>query len=239
MKKTACIVLICLLLALIPSLAEEEVSGNWYLVYMTAEGTNVTPADGFTAALELRWTGDLRLKINGETGMGTWSRAEDGTLLLSIDGDESGAVLQDGVLRVRMRDYDLFFDREQRENPPVSALPGIVPAENEEAFHGLWKSAFFAPDGKEELVPSGTNQTYQISPGRIIRSVIVWDGQKPQVTEMTAEFENGRLVYRPALGQNWPDSYLYLTDAGYLVQISVRGRSVSYSYYTLADGGGS
>lgn len=142
MKKLISVLLVfCLLVILVPAVAEDDVTGEWYLTRAQAGGADmVVISDEIQMTITFRndGTASLYSKLPGadaETAECTWAMA-DGVISFT---DETGAVTEakyaDGEVSVEAEGAVMILTREQY-TPYVMAAP--VKAEGVEAFYGTW-----------------------------------------------------------------------------------------------------
>ena len=201
MKKLISLILIlCMACMLIPAMAEEDVTGVWYLVEVTSQGISVNPADmGMVSTVTLNPDGTLTavMEMMGQKQeeTGTWSLEGD-VLTISEEDTTISATVADGKFALASDQQSMIYSREE---PVVSDKPAVVPAESEEAFLGSWTIAamdmmgmYITPDMFGAMGLEGYDASIIIEPGKVTASVAM--GGEPQVSEMEYVFEDGRLV---------------------------------------------
>ena len=184
MKKLISVLLVfCLLVILIPAVAEDDVTGEWYLTRAQAGGADmVVISDEIQMTITFRndGTASLYSKLPGadaETAECTWAMA-DGVISFT---DETGAVTEakyaDGEVSVEAEGAVMILTREQY-TPYVMAAP--VKAEAVDAFFGTWvpdisfQSGMMAslgdtlpPDQRAKLVISAESMAETASDGTV------------------------------------------------------------------------
>ena len=143
MKKMISILLvICLAVMLVPAVAEDDVTGMWYLTRAQAQGVNmVVVSDEFAITINFRadGTADLYSKYPGgdeERAECTWTF--DGSEISFIETDSSiaeTAKYENGELILEQEGAVMILTREQYT--PYVMSPAVK-AESVENFYGTW-----------------------------------------------------------------------------------------------------
>ena len=148
MKKTLSLVLaLCLACMLIPAMAEEEVTGTWYLKTMAMGEQVMNVADmGMTGTMIMNEDGTVAIEMYGETTQGTWKN-EDGKLVITVDGTDQDVVIEDGILTMKdgTTGVAMTYSKE-------AAAPAYTPAEPKadaalEDYTGKWGVAYIGMAG--------------------------------------------------------------------------------------------
>lgn len=186
MKKLISVLLVlALCCALVPAMAEEDVTGEWYASYYGMVVTLKLNADG-TASMEV-----VGMEEASET---TWAM-EGETVTVTVEGNPMTGAVADGVMNLKGEDgTELAFTRE-----PIEAF---VPAEvNAEAaaedFNGEWKYAYANMEGAYMAYPDDYAESLVIDNGSVTfiggedSSMIFLFGADP----VAMTYEGGALVY--------------------------------------------
>ena len=137
MKKIFSLVLaLCLACMLIPAMAEEEVTGEWYGDFM-----------GVTCSLVLNEDGTFGLDVAGNATSGTWV-VEDGALAFTGDDFTGTAAVADGVLTLTdgAVGMSITFGREKPEAAYTPAEPKADATLEE--YAGKWGVAYIGMGGR-------------------------------------------------------------------------------------------
>ena len=128
MKKLVSLILIlCMACMLIPAVAEEDITGEWYGDLYGMEITLTMNADN-TAKMSLPGMGDVA----------DYSWVESNGLLIlteSVDGTKMEGKLMNGELTINDGDEDIVFTREHVEGIQVAEVNPDAAAED---FEGTW-----------------------------------------------------------------------------------------------------
>ena len=131
-KLTALLLALMLACMMIPAMADEDITGDWY-------------ASMYGMAINLKLDADGTLKmLAGDTVMqeGTWT-VEDGKIsLIPEEGESSvGEVREDGLY---FADVETLFTREPVEAVTVAEVKA---AESAEEFYGTWSLVYVEMEG--------------------------------------------------------------------------------------------
>ena len=146
MKKLISLILVALLLCLaLPAMAEEEITGDWFVKTMKEGDQEYDAASiGYAMTLTLNDDGTVVMAIPGqEASVGTWTLEGDRITVTINDSPVSGTV-SDGVMDLEQDGMELIFTREAVE---AIAVAEIKAAEAAEAFYGEWTCAYADADG--------------------------------------------------------------------------------------------
>ena len=140
-KLVSAILALCLLAALVPGFAEDDITGTWYLNRAKTPGVEmrvISDEIQMTITFRKDGTASLYSKLPGadaETAECTWAMA-DGVISFT---DETGAVTEakyaDGEVSVEAEGAVMILTREQYT--PYVMSPAVK-AESIEAFYGTW-----------------------------------------------------------------------------------------------------
>ena len=144
--------LVSLILALamgclmIPALAEEDITGEWY-----------ASLGGMVMHMTLNADGTMAMEAPGQEGAaaGTWTREGD-QVTLTVDGSPATATVTAEGLSMAEGGMELLFTREKLE--PITVAE-IKPDAAAEEFYGEWKLTYMEADGMI-MDPSVTGMTF-------------------------------------------------------------------------------
>ena len=205
MKKLLSLILIlCMACTLIPAMADETVTGDWYLVEMIAGDAVINPAEmGINWILTLNEDGTMHsaMGMAGEEQEqdGTW--AIDGeTVTLSADGTDQTMVYADGRITMSAGGQTAVFGREAPVAAPKAAA---VAAESEDAFLGSWELAAVELMGmtitKDTFAAAGIgemNISLVIESGKVAMSTATSADPDAEPLELATVFEDGKLLLK-------------------------------------------
>ena len=141
MKKLLAVLLaLCLGCVLLPAMAEEDITGTWYVTSLYMGENEVDPTMvGISIVFELNadGTGVATTNQQGEesTAEVSWSLA-DGKVTMTVDGEAANGELKDGKMTITTPGGDMVLSREAS----AFTVPQPVAAESEEAFLGTWNA---------------------------------------------------------------------------------------------------
>lgn len=249
MKKLISLVLIlCMACMLVPAMAEEDITGDWYLVEITVEDQTINPADmgmsqmySFKEGGVLEATSEIMGQQDAQTG--TWT----------IDGNAVTMTLGDTTVSGTIVDGKITFDANGQigvlsKEAPVASVKPTVAAGSEDAFIGTWTLSAIDMMGvhMEGDKLEGYAGTMTIEAGKVI-SDIAMQGQESQKEEMPSKFEEGKLVLTldttgeaaelmKQLGMELPESATIelMEDGSILYSTEILGMSVGM-YFVRTD----
>ena len=135
MKKLFSLVLaLCMVCMMIPAIAEESVTGEWY-----------TSMSGMTMVLNLAEDGTAEMSIPGyeSTGAGTW--VLDGEkITITIEDSPAEGTFADGKITLTEGEMSMEFTREKVEG---IQLADVNPAAAAEDFEGTWDIVYVGYNG--------------------------------------------------------------------------------------------
>ena len=187
MKKLISLILIlCMACLLVPAMAEDDVTGDWYYAGMGDAVHFVFNADG-TAKLIT----DMMGQQSEEDG--TWS-LDGSAMTITFSDQAQTATFADGAITLEADGMTATLVRDPNAGP--AGAPTAVAAESEEAFLGTWNlSAMYS---MSVLVPvdqlQGYSGTMTIADGKITSEMIAGEGVEPQVSTDEYKFEDGKLT---------------------------------------------
>ena len=187
MKKLISLFLIlCMACLLVPAMAEDDVTGDWYYAGSGDAVHFVFNADG-TAKLITDMMGQ---QLEEE---GTWS-LDGSTMTITFSGQAQTATYADGAITLESEGVTSSLVRDPNAAP--AGMPSAVAAESEEAFLGNWTlSAMYS---MTVLVPvdqlEGYSGTLTIADGKITSEMVSGEGVEPQTETEEFKFEDGKLI---------------------------------------------
>ena len=183
MKKLISLFLILALCCMmIPAMADEDITGEWYFSYQ-----------GMAITMTLNEDGTFIMEIAGAAtlGEGTWTAEGEKVLLTNADSTIEGTI-DDGQITVV--DGELV-DKFTREPVNVFTPAEVNPEAAMEDFNGTWVAAYASMAGIYMAAPEGTEEILTIDNGFITlgenNSLVFYLGTEP--VELT--YENGSLNY--------------------------------------------
>ena len=209
MKKiTALILALMMACMMIPAMAEEDVTGEWYLNQIAAGETVMDPsAFGMSGTLTLNADGTFAMNVTGmDGGEGTW-KTEDGKIILTAGEDSIEAVLADGKLALEA--IGLVFSKEA---PAAGYTPAEVKTDAKlEDFAGNWGVAYIGVNDTimdlnafVSLIASMLGQDAESTLASSIVTMTI-DGTKvttgagtAQEETIEATFADGKLIVKPS-----------------------------------------
>ena len=197
-KLVSILVILCMTLAMIPALAEEEIIGEWYLSEIVVGDQSVNPSIlGMGMAIVLDEDGVAAVvtvnegEEEPETQIGTWELTDDG-VAVTIDEDTLVLVPVDDTLVAATDEEDGSAMVFTREAPEDVVLPETIPAESEEDFFGDWMLYTLVID--DTAIPAalfGLEMAMTIDEGAI---AIVSSTEPDEVAAYVTTFEDGALL---------------------------------------------
>ena len=188
MKKLVSLFLVlCMMCAVIPALAEEDLTGEWYAGLYGTEITLALGEDGSAKML----IGDMEM-----IGQGTWA-LEDGKLIITDteSGESSEYDYADGKISVDNDGEHMEFTREHAETIDLADINIEATAED---FEGTWNATYAMASG---LLVDASVAGMDGCGVNIENSTISFFGEDDSVTFFFGEdplqlaFEDGALHY--------------------------------------------
>lgn len=146
MKKLISLVLIlCMACTLIPAMAEEDVTGDWY-AHTMIQGEQVIDiaAMGMSVKMTLNADGTGAMDMNGQITELTWTQ-DGSTVTVTTDGKPASGTLEDGALTLADENMTMVFTREATEAITVAPVKAAASAEE---FYGEYIIALMDMDGQ-------------------------------------------------------------------------------------------
>lgn len=201
-KMIALVMALCMACMLVPAMAEDEITGTWYLVEMTMGEQSFNPADmGMSMTYILNEDGTLAAELvmgdATQTQEGTWS-LDGNTVTLAQESGETTGTFADGYIIIDSEGQTGILSKEP---PAASAKVQAVAAESEEVFFGTWTLTGVDMMGmyiaKENLTGTGlaiNSATMTIESGKVTAVTDMGDEMGTQTTNATYVFEDGKLL---------------------------------------------
>jgi len=146
MKKLISLILVMLLICMaLPVMAEEEVTGDWYLKTMKMGDQEYDAAAiGYVITMTLNADGTMAMAMPGEEPvLGTWTLEGDKITVSADDSPVEGTV-SEGMIILAEDGGEMIFTRETVE---AIALAAVKAAESGEEFYGDWTCVYVEMDG--------------------------------------------------------------------------------------------
>lgn len=147
MKKLVSLILVLLLICMvIPTMAEEEITGDWYLKTMKSGDQEYDAASiGYVIVMTLNEDGSATMTMPGQEPIaGTWALDGDKITVTADDAPVDGTV-SEGAIVLEQDGMEMVFTREEVS---AIALAEVKAAENAEEFYGDWTCVYLEMEGK-------------------------------------------------------------------------------------------
>ena len=148
MKKLVSMMLIlCMACLMLPAMADEEITGDWYLKIMKmGEQEYDAAAMGYAVTMTLNEDGSVVMTVPGDDpASGTWTIEGDEITVIANDSPAKGMV-SEGVFMLASEDGQVMIFT--REAPETVALAEVIPAESAEEFYGPWTIVYLDMEGR-------------------------------------------------------------------------------------------
>ena len=166
MKKLFSLILaLCMVCMLVPAVAEEDVTGEWYLKTMKQGETEYDAgAIGYniTMTLNADGTGTMLSPASEEPTPGSWTLEGD-KITVTFEDSPIGGTVADGIITLSEGEMVMTFSREANE---VIQVAEVNPAAAAEDFEGTWDIAYVGYNGLI-IDPSTTGQEM---PGLVVEN---------------------------------------------------------------------
>ena len=147
MKKLVSLILVLLLICMaIPTMAEEEITGDWYLKTMKSGDQEYDAASiGYVIVMTLNEDGSATMTMPGQEPIaGTWTLDGDKITVTADDAPVDGTV-SEGAIVLEQDGMEMVFTREEVS---AIALAEVKAAESAEEFYGDWTCVYLEMEGK-------------------------------------------------------------------------------------------
>ena len=234
-KLIALLMVLALCCLMIPAMAEEDVTGEWYGPYFSMAFTLTLNEDG-TFTLDV-------LPAGQRAGEGTWTRDGDRMTLVvpDIDAPADGVVadgvpaesmmaegtLADGTLTLSLNGQTVAFTREPVE---VFTPAEVNPEAAAEDFNGLWDAAYIASGIMLTATTEDNADSFVLENGTLTltdpehSSLAFWFGTDP----ITLEYADGTLLYTQEIPMG-EESMTFIMKA-MMLQDGMLGLSLDMGY---------
>lgn len=147
MKKLISLILVMLLICMaIPTMAEEDITGDWYLKTMKSGDQEYDAASiGYVIVMTLNADGSAVMTMPGQEPVtGTWT-LEGNKITVTADDTPVEGTVSEGAIILEQDGMEMVFSREE-----VSAitLAEVKAAESAEEFYGNWTCVYLEMEGK-------------------------------------------------------------------------------------------
>ena len=147
MKKLISLILVMLLICMaIPTMAEEDITGDWYLKTMKSGDQEYDAASiGYVIAMTLNADGSAVMTMPGQEPVtGTWT-LEGNKITVTADDTPVEGTVSEGAIILEQDGMEMVFSRDE-----VSAitLAEVKAAESAEEFYGNWTCVYLEMEGK-------------------------------------------------------------------------------------------
>ena len=147
MKKLISLILVVLLLCMaLPAMAEEDITGDWYLKTMKMGDQEYDAAAiGFaiTMTLNADGTSSMSMPDSEEALVGTWALDGD-KITVTIDDDPVEGTVSVGAIVLEQDGGEMVFTRDEVS---TITLAEVKAAESAEEFYGNWTSVYVEMEG--------------------------------------------------------------------------------------------
>ena len=233
MKKLLVVVVLFLLCVSAVSLAEDSITGKWYLAEIIQDGLNYPAQNvGIDMTLEILPDNTFIFTIGGTPKTGKWKQ-DGNTYTLG----KKEAVLDGGTLSMDSGSMKMIFTRTAGE----PTVPQPLHAGSEDEFTGSWVLDQVGTNGV--VVPVGNapggktfNVSIQVSPGSAVIHFDITDIPRTTLNYQTS-YEDGKLVlssdaYAAAAITITP---LEKTNEGIMTTMSSQGSGEPVTLYLKKD----
>ena len=147
MKKLISLILVMLLICMaIPTMAEEDITGDWYLKTMKSGDQEYDAASiGYVIVMTLNADGSAVMTMPGQEPVtGTWT-LEGNKITVTADDTPVEGTVSEGASILEQDGMEMVFSRDE-----VSAitLAEVKAAESAEEFYGNWTCVYLEMEGK-------------------------------------------------------------------------------------------
>ena len=236
MKKLFSLVLaLCMACMLIPAVAEEDVTGEWYLKTMKQGETEYDAgAIGYniTMTLNADGTGTMLSPTSEEPTPGSWTLEGD-KITVTFEDSPIGGTVADGKITLSEGEISMVFTREKPEGIKVA---DVNPAAAAEDFEGTWEIAYVGYNGMI-IDPSTTGQEM---PGLVVENgAMKFTGNSSMsqafgTNAIPLTFADGALGMSVSMGETSYGIKLEMLEDGMLALTANMGSTEVYMYFVKA-----
>ncbi len=225
MKKLVALVLALLMMCmLLPTMAEEDITGEWYANYM-----------GLVMKLTLNADNSATVEVTGTDGADTGTWALNGSKFTLKTGDVTQeGTYENGVLTLADADQSISFSREPIESITIAAVNPDAAASD---FDGEWKIAYIGVDG----MAIDASQAGEDFPGLLVENSSVKFTGGTAMNDLFGNdalaltFAGGALSYNLKAGDVAIALRLEILQDGMLSLLFDMGSGASSMYFTRVE----
>ena len=236
MKKLFSLILaLCMVCMLVPAVAEEDVTGEWYLKTMKQGETEYDAgAIGYniTMTLNADGTGTMLSPTSEEPTPGSWTLEGD-KITVTFEDSPIGGTVADGKITLSEGEISMVFTREKPEGIKVA---DVNPAAAAEDFEGTWDIAYVGYNGMI-IDPSTTGQEM---PGLVVENgAMKFTGNSSMsqafgTNAIPLTFADGALGMSVSMGETSYGIKLEMLEDGMLALTANMGSTEVYMYFVKA-----
>ena len=236
MKKLFSLILaLCMVCMLVPAVAEEDVTGEWYLKTMKQGETEYDAgAIGYniTMTLNADGTGTMLSPASEEPTPGSWTLEGD-KITVTFEDSPIGGTVADGKITLSEGEISMVFTREKPEGIKVA---DVNPAAAAEDFEGTWEIAYVGYNGMI-IDPSTTGQEM---PGLVVENgAMKFTGNSSMsqafgTNAIPLTFADGALGMSVSMGETSYGIKLEMLEDGMLALTANMGSTEVYMYFVKA-----
>ena len=236
MKKLFSLILaLCMVCMLVPAVAEEDVTGEWYLKTMKQGETEYDAgAIGYniTMTLNADGTGTMLSPTSEEPTPGSWTLEGD-KITVTFEDSPIGGTVADGKITLSEGEISMVFTREKPEGIKVA---DVNPAAAAEDFEGTWEIAYVGYNGMI-IDPSTTGQEM---PGLVVENgAMKFTGNSSMsqafgTNAIPLTFADGALGMSVSMGETSYGIKLEMLEDGMLALTANMGSTEVYMYFVKA-----
>ena len=236
MKKLFSLILaLCMVCMLVPAVAEEDVTGEWYLKTMKQGETEYDAgAIGYniTMTLNADGTGTMLSPTSEEPTPGSWTLEGD-KITVTFEDSPIGGTVADGKITLSEGEISMVFTREKPEGIKVA---DVNPAAAAEDFEGTWELAYVGYNGMI-IDPSTTGQEM---PGLVVENgAMKFTGNSSMsqafgTNAIPLTFADGALGMSVSMGETSYGIKLEMLEDGMLALTANMGSTEVYMYFVKA-----
>lgn len=224
MKKLISLILVlCMACMLIPAVAEEDLTGEWYATMAGVEMVLNLAEDG---------SATFSMPALGNTSSGIWTRDGD-KITITIEDSPAEAVYADGTITLGEGEASMVFTREKVEG---IKLAEVNPAAAAEDFEGSWSIAYV---GYGEMVVDASVSTEPL-PGLVVENGAMKFTGESSMSQVFGEnplqlaYADGALSFSVALGETTYGIKLEMLADGMLAMTVNMGSINVFMYFVKA-----
>ncbi len=236
MKKLFSLILaLCMVCMLVPAVAEEDVTGEWYLKTMKQGETEYDAGAinyNITMTLNADGTGTMLSPTSEEPTPGSWTLEGD-KITVTFEDSPIGGTVADGKITLSEGEISMVFTREKPEGIKVA---DVNPAAAAEDFEGTWEIAYVGYNGMI-IDPSTTGQEM---PGLVVENgAMKFTGNSSMsqafgTNAIPLTFADGALGMSVSMGETSYGIKLEMLEDGMLALTANMGSTEVYMYFVKA-----